>query len=178
MAIPSYILNLHFTNHSYKIKFQCHQNPSFPSLSLLRPWHLIEEEEREDMENFSPVQATSVRTRKAQKIVTKNDKKNTCNGKDDHVWHVSSNYLPLPLPPQRLHLPRGNATMEVTRPEKKPRSKVSSRSKSWFETRDMERRKRVMMYKLYAAEGKIKRSFKKGIKWVKHQCNKIAEEFS
>lgn len=138
------------------------------------------------MENFSPVQATSVgtrkatsvRTRKAQKNVAKNNHKNTCNG-TDHVRHVRSNYLPLPLPPQRLPLPRGNmAAMEVTRPGMKHRSKVSSRSKSWFESRDMGRRKRVVMYKWYAAEGKIKKSFKKGIKWVKHQCSKIANEFS
>ncbi|KAK1364207.1 hypothetical protein POM88_039768 [Heracleum sosnowskyi] len=131
------------------------------------------------MENFSRGQATSVRTRKAQKNVAKIDKKkNTCNGADP--WHVSSKYLPLPLPPQRLPLPlpRGNTTMGVTKPGTKRRSKVSSSSKSWFESRDMERRKRLFMYKLFAAEGKVKRSFKKGIKWVKRQCNKIAEEFS
>lgn len=129
------------------------------------------------MENFSRVQATSVRTRSAQKNVVKNDNKNTCNG-SDNVWHVRSNYLPLPLPPQRLPLPRGYPKMEGTRPGMKHRSKVSSRSKSWLESRDVGRKKRIVMYKWYAAEGKIKRSFKKGIKWVKHQCSKIVEEFS
>lgn len=125
------------------------------------------------MENFSRIKPTSVRTSKAQRNVAKNVNKNTCNGRD----HVCS-HLPLPLPPQRRPLPNGNATMQVRRQGMKHPSKVSSRSKSWFDSPDMDRRKRIMIYKWYVAQGKIKRSFKKGIKWVKHQCSKIADEFS
>lgn len=130
------------------------------------------------MENFSRVQTTSVGTSNARNNLAKNDTKSTCNG-TDHARHVcSASYLPLPLPPSRLPLPSGNTKMELKRPGLKHRSKASSRSKSWFESGDMGRRKRITMYKLYAAEGKIKRSFKKGIKWLKHTCSKIAQEFS
>ncbi|WOH09565.1 hypothetical protein DCAR_0729022 [Daucus carota subsp. sativus] len=116
------------------------------------------------MENFSRLETTS------RKNVAKNDNKGTD--------HVNSNYLPLPLPPQRLSLPSGNKMMEVKRPGMRRRSKASSRSTSWFASRDMGRKKRITMYKVYDAEGKMKRSFKKGLQWIKHQCKKIADEFS
>uniref|UniRef100_A0A5B7BLU6 DUF3511 domain-containing protein n=2 Tax=Davidia involucrata TaxID=16924 RepID=A0A5B7BLU6_DAVIN len=55
-----------------------------------------------------------------------------------------------------------------------PSSTVSSKSgSSWFNGREIKRRKRIAKYKWYAVEGKVKTSLKHGLCWLKRKCNKI-----
>ncbi|KAJ4969530.1 hypothetical protein NE237_016231 [Protea cynaroides] len=54
----------------------------------------------------------------------------------------------------------------------------SSSSKSWsFNNPDMKRRKRVAQYKIYAVEGKVKSSFRRGLRWIKNKCSEIVHGF-
>ncbi|KAG2694676.1 hypothetical protein I3760_08G155800 [Carya illinoinensis] len=43
-------------------------------------------------------------------------------------------------------------------------------SKKWWNDPEMKRRRRVAKYKLYSAEGKMKISLKKGLRWLKKKC--------
>ncbi|XP_019053561.1 PREDICTED: uncharacterized protein LOC104598840 [Nelumbo nucifera] len=53
-------------------------------------------------------------------------------------------------------------------------SKASSAAKSWsFNDAELKRRKRVAKYKAYAVEGKLKASFRKGLRWIKNKCSEI-----
>ncbi|KAJ6883360.1 hypothetical protein NC652_030553 [Populus alba x Populus x berolinensis] len=53
-------------------------------------------------------------------------------------------------------------------------AKRSSKSaKSWWNSPETKRKKRVARYKLYAVEGKVKSSIKKGLCWVKRTCYRI-----
>ncbi|KAH7856871.1 hypothetical protein Vadar_006462 [Vaccinium darrowii] len=51
----------------------------------------------------------------------------------------------------------------------------SPSSKNWSLMNDPEfqRKKRVAGYKAYAAEGKMKGSFKKSFRWIKDTCNQV-----
>ncbi|KAI4364655.1 hypothetical protein MLD38_020715 [Melastoma candidum] len=42
---------------------------------------------------------------------------------------------------------------------------------------EMKRKRRVAKYKMYSAEGKIKASIKKGIRWIKRKCSRIVHGF-
>lgn len=44
---------------------------------------------------------------------------------------------------------------------------------SWWNDPEMKRKRRVAKYKLYAAEGKVKSSFKNGFRWLRHKCSKM-----
>ncbi|KAK7397128.1 hypothetical protein VNO78_18295 [Psophocarpus tetragonolobus] len=50
---------------------------------------------------------------------------------------------------------------------------TKSNSTWWWNDAERKRKRRVAKYKLYAAEGKLKRSFKKGFRWFKIKCIKI-----
>jgi hypothetical protein len=53
-------------------------------------------------------------------------------------------------------------------------AKRSSKSaKSWWNSPETKRKTRVARYKLYAVEGKVKSSIKKGLCWVKRTCYRI-----
>ncbi|XP_024024776.1 uncharacterized protein LOC112093704 [Morus notabilis] len=53
-------------------------------------------------------------------------------------------------------------------------SKSSSRSwKSWWNDPEMKRRRRISKYNLYSAEASVKRSFKKGLRWLGKKCSMI-----
>ncbi|CAN8257609.1 unnamed protein product [Cochlearia groenlandica] len=59
---------------------------------------------------------------------------------------------------------------------KKARTTISSSSSSssWgFVDADLQRKKRVVSYRAYTVEGKLKGSFRKSFKWVKDKCNKL-----
>ncbi|CAK9321848.1 unnamed protein product [Citrullus colocynthis] len=56
-------------------------------------------------------------------------------------------------------------------------SSKSSTKKSWWKKPEMKRRRRVAKYKLYAVEGKVKSSIKKGIRWFKTKCSRIISGF-
>ncbi|KAG9459561.1 hypothetical protein H6P81_004069 [Aristolochia fimbriata] len=54
------------------------------------------------------------------------------------------------------------------------RAKTKSFSKGWgFNDPEMKRRKRVATYKVYSMEGKVKASFRKGIRWIKDKCSDL-----
>ncbi|KAK7337699.1 hypothetical protein VNO77_18284 [Canavalia gladiata] len=48
-----------------------------------------------------------------------------------------------------------------------------SRNTGWWNDPERKRKRRVAKYKLYSAEGKIKHSLKKGLRWLKIKCIKI-----
>lgn len=56
---------------------------------------------------------------------------------------------------------------------KKSKERSSKPSKLWWNDPELKRRGRVARYKLYGAEGKIKRSLKKGYRWFKSKCLEI-----
>ncbi|OVA02570.1 Helicase [Macleaya cordata] len=73
----------------------------------------------------------------------------------------------------------------TTRPPRASNNKVGSKSKSssssssasmsWsFNDPEMKRRKRVVKYKAYAVEGKVKASFGKGFRWIRNKCSEIS----
>ena len=57
--------------------------------------------------------------------------------------------------------------------------KTKKTLKLWWglEDPEMKRRQRVAMYKLYDVEGKLKSSFKKGIRWIKRKCSRIVRGY-
>ncbi|XP_047333600.1 uncharacterized protein LOC124937318 [Impatiens glandulifera] len=47
-------------------------------------------------------------------------------------------------------------------------------SKNWgLNDPELQRMKRVASYKVYALEGKMKGSFRKSFRWIKHTCNHV-----
>ncbi|CAN6803205.1 unnamed protein product [Brassica oleracea] len=60
-------------------------------------------------------------------------------------------------------------------PEDNPNQKKGkSSSSSWgFVDPDIKRKKRVVSYRAYTVEGKLKGSFRKSFKWVKDKCSKL-----
>ncbi|KAL7084104.1 hypothetical protein ACP275_14G204200 [Erythranthe tilingii] len=42
---------------------------------------------------------------------------------------------------------------------------------------EWKRRKRVAKYKFYSVEGKVKNSFRKGLRWFKKTCSRIVHGF-
>lgn len=57
---------------------------------------------------------------------------------------------------------------------KKGKSTNGSTSKSWsFSDPELQRKKRVASYKVYAVEGKLKGSLRKSFKWLKDRCNRV-----
>lgn len=54
---------------------------------------------------------------------------------------------------------------------KKGNSTVGEASKGWtFDDPELQRKKRVAGYKIYAAEGKMKGSLRKSFSWIKNTC--------
>ncbi|WOL10295.1 hypothetical protein Cni_G19050 [Canna indica] len=55
-----------------------------------------------------------------------------------------------------------------------PRRERSSGASVWcFGDPEMKRRRRVMKYKKYAVEGKLKASLRKGFRWIKVKCSEL-----
>ncbi|XAR58392.1 hypothetical protein NMG60_11013775 [Bertholletia excelsa] len=42
-----------------------------------------------------------------------------------------------------------------------------------FNDQAMKRRRRIAKYKVYAVDGRVKESIKKGIRWIKSKCSEI-----
>ncbi|RAL52666.1 hypothetical protein DM860_007434 [Cuscuta australis] len=59
------------------------------------------------------------------------------------------------------------------------RKAVSEKEKSlaWYSKREMKRKKRIAKYKIYSMEGKMKNSFQKGYRWLKHTCMRFVHGF-
>ncbi|XP_021720505.1 probable myosin light chain kinase DDB_G0279831 [Chenopodium quinoa] len=50
----------------------------------------------------------------------------------------------------------------------------NSSTKGWSLTDpELQRKKRVASYKVYAVEGKMKGSFRKSFRWIKHTCSQV-----
>ncbi|CAI9103497.1 OLC1v1001988C1 [Oldenlandia corymbosa var. corymbosa] len=89
------------------------------------------------------------------------------NNNDHHHHHHCEN------PGRRYH-------QVVSKPAAKntlSTCKSKSATKPWIDYRQFKRRKRIAKYKLYAYEGKVKNSFKKGIRWIKRKCRKIVHGY-
>ncbi|KAK8928247.1 hypothetical protein KSP39_PZI017391 [Platanthera zijinensis] len=46
-------------------------------------------------------------------------------------------------------------------------------SKWCFSDPEMKRRRRVAGYKIYAVEGKVKSSLRRGVRWIKSKCSEL-----
>ncbi|KAJ4823142.1 hypothetical protein Tsubulata_039132 [Turnera subulata] len=75
----------------------------------------------------------------------------------------NNDHLPPPPPPPTRNK---HASLSV-------KKKSSGSFKSWWTSPETKRKKRVAKYKLYAVEGKVKSSFKKGCRWIKKTCSRI-----
>lgn len=81
----------------------------------------------------------------------------------------STSYVQPPPPPPPSQ-PQGNMDFSKDGKMKKSKSRVasSSSSKSWsFSDPELQRKKRVVSYKAYAVEGKMKGSLRKSFRWIK-----------
>lgn len=68
----------------------------------------------------------------------------------------------------------GGGQLEKEVKMKKSKSRVASNTKSWsFNDPELQRKKRVVSYKAYAVEGKMKGSFRKSFRWIKNTCNQV-----
>ncbi|KAJ9681793.1 hypothetical protein PVL29_017931 [Vitis rotundifolia] len=91
-----------------------------------------------------------------------------------------SAYIAYVRRPRRIDIINGRA-YGITRSQppqeelryREVRVKKTTSSKSWLDDPDGKRRQRVAKYKLYAVEGKMKSSFKKGMRWIKRKCSRI-----
>merc|ERR1712115_193374 len=78
-----------------------------------------------------------------------------------YVYRSSrQSYAPPPPPPGRVYVP----------------SKINT-SRSWWNSAETKRKKRVARYKLYAVEGKVKYSVKHGFRWIKNTCSRMVHGF-
>ncbi|XVE89579.1 hypothetical protein DITRI_Ditri20bG0007400 [Diplodiscus trichospermus] len=59
----------------------------------------------------------------------------------------------------------------------KKRNKSSMSIKSWWNEPKMKRKRRLTKYKMYAFEGKLKESLKKGHKWIKNKFRKVVHGY-
>ncbi|MCL7023712.1 hypothetical protein MKW94_021314 [Papaver nudicaule] len=66
----------------------------------------------------------------------------------------------------------------VSTASKKSSTKSSCSSTSWsFNDPEMKRRKRVIKYKSYAVEGKVKSSVCRGFRWFRNKCSEIVHGY-
>lgn len=49
--------------------------------------------------------------------------------------------------------------------------------KSWYNNSEQKRKRRMTKYKIYAMEGKVKKSLKKCYNWIKKQCFHIVHGY-
>lgn len=65
----------------------------------------------------------------------------------------------------------------ATTPPRLPPPPAPISSSSLIDYRQLERKKRIAKYRLYAYEGKMKNSLKKGFRWIKRACRKIVHGY-
>ncbi|KAJ8620528.1 hypothetical protein MRB53_029057 [Persea americana] len=73
---------------------------------------------------------------------------------------------------RKLKIAKGMGFNDKKTSKPKFRGKMLSSSFK-FNDAEMKRRKRVAGYKMYALEGKIKASFRKGFRWIKRRCFRL-----
>ncbi|MCD7446799.1 hypothetical protein HAX54_016893 [Datura stramonium] len=72
----------------------------------------------------------------------------------------------------------GGMDKEVKIKKSKSRVSSSSSSRNWaFNDPELQRKKRVLGYKSYAVEGKMKSSLRKSFRWIKNTCNHVVHGF-
>ncbi|XP_004507952.1 uncharacterized protein [Cicer arietinum] len=85
----------------------------------------------------------------------------------------SASYTSSVHPTQTQNQPQIGATTNDVK-FKKGKSTNGSTSKSWsFNDPELQRKKRVASYKVYAVEGKLKGSLRKSFKWIKDRCTRV-----
>ncbi|KAM3289705.1 hypothetical protein P3S67_017994 [Capsicum chacoense] len=112
------------------------------------------------MENFRSMSTREDGRR--QKLAPTNMQDLRSYSTNSHVPHSSMDY----------HY--NNKEVKIKKSNNK--SKVmSSSSKSWkiLDDLELQRKTRVVGYKAYAMEGKMKGSFRKSFKWIKDTCNHV-----
>ena len=76
---------------------------------------------------------------------------------------------------QNYYVGRSESSGEVTRASHDGAAPVA---KPWsFNDAATKRRKRIARYKVYAVEGKVKATFRNGIRWIKHTCSRIVHGY-
>ncbi|KAK1428143.1 hypothetical protein QVD17_16971 [Tagetes erecta] len=67
------------------------------------------------------------------------------------------------------------AATGVTSPEFFPARVSTSSAKPWggFSDPESKRKKRIAKYKVYTIEGRVKASFRNGIRWIKTKCSEF-----
>ncbi|KAK9747642.1 hypothetical protein RND81_02G005200 [Saponaria officinalis] len=67
--------------------------------------------------------------------------------------------------------------LEVSRSSRE--SKNGKKKKKWggLSDAEMKRKKRVVKYKVYSMEGKVKASLKKGLRWFKNKVNELVHGY-
>ncbi|KAK1401766.1 hypothetical protein POM88_001371 [Heracleum sosnowskyi] len=115
--------------------------------------------------NNSMLHRTYIKT--AEKTVYVNDGK-PYNG--SNIFVVRSNPFPeLSMPTPAIYNVMYNTRARPAK-SKKPKN-------SWIEPCDMRRRKRIIKYKYYDMEGKIKTCLRRGVRWINEKCHKVAYGF-
>ncbi|KAK6242972.1 hypothetical protein QUC31_009381 [Theobroma cacao] len=61
--------------------------------------------------------------------------------------------------------------------KKKRKEESRTTSKSWWNEPKMKRKRRLAKYKMFALEGKLKESLKKGSRWIKKKYCKIVHGY-
>ncbi|KAI4378069.1 hypothetical protein MLD38_015606 [Melastoma candidum] len=98
------------------------------------------------------------------------------NANGNHMFVGKSQPRPLDLPRTPV---KDAITVAAGTNKKKKKATTTSlflSAKLWTDP-EMKRKRRVAKYKMYSAEGKIKESLKKGIRWIKRKCSRIVHGF-
>ena len=72
----------------------------------------------------------------------------------------------------KVYFGRSHPSFDQKQVDKK-RNKSSMSIKSWWNEPKMKTKRRLTMYKMYAIEGKLKDSLKKGHLWIKKKYHKL-----
>ncbi|KAA8541662.1 hypothetical protein F0562_022814 [Nyssa sinensis] len=112
-----------------------------------------------------------------------NFRSKSCIDRNDRM-QMESYYGGRPAPPTSMHDLRSYSTSYASSVQpsqmgkemkiKKGKSSVGSSLKSWsFNDPELQRKKRVASYKVYAVEGKMKGSLRKSFRWIKDTCTQV-----
>ncbi|XP_022720156.1 uncharacterized protein LOC111277974 [Durio zibethinus] len=79
----------------------------------------------------------------------------------------------------KVYFGRSQPSFDQNQVDKKKKKKSSSTMsiKSWWNEPKMKRKRRLTKYKMYALEGKVKDSLKKGHRWIKNKYRKLVHGY-
>ncbi|KAK9131240.1 hypothetical protein Sjap_011727 [Stephania japonica] len=144
-----------------------HTSPAFPLLLL--PPHLITffntKSLMEDFRSKSCGDGRTTTTQIESYYGGNNNNKPTSSGMQD-LRCYSASYTTSSV--SHTHMSNNNKDVKFKT------SKNGSSSKSWsFNDPELQRKKRVASYKVYAVEGKMKGSFRKSFRWLKDRYSQV-----